>query len=177
MNCPTNPPSSTSTTQTMSTRPKPPCTWSHKPGRDHAGGLGGPDGSAGGHRHRGAAGCIPVCSGAAIQRLRLHRGLPGHEAGGLDYRSCQRLPVFRRWVTRILNAGQSQRPVWVKKLPDGNGAQQVLPGDGGALRHRHPPSPAPQPQVTKPLWRAPWAWSPPGSWQPCVTASSCPSQS
>ena len=33
---------------------------------------------------------------AAIQRLRLHGGLSGHEAGGLDYRSCQRLPVFRR---------------------------------------------------------------------------------
>lgn len=39
---------------------------------------------------------IPVCSGAAIQRLRIHRGLSGHETGGLDHRSCQRLPVFRR---------------------------------------------------------------------------------
>ena len=89
--------------------------------RDHAGGLGGPDGGAGGHRHRGAAGRLPVCSGAAIQRLRLHGGLSGHEAGGLDYRSCQRLPVFRRGHSHP-HAGQSQDRCG-QELPDGNGAQ------------------------------------------------------
>lgn len=36
------------------------------------------------------------CGGAAIQRIRLYRGLPGHEAGILDHRPCQRLSVFRR---------------------------------------------------------------------------------
>ena len=38
----------------------------------------------------------PVCGGAALQRLRLHRGISGHEAGGLDHRPCQCLPVFWR---------------------------------------------------------------------------------
>ena len=38
----------------------------------------------------GAAGCIPVCSGAAIQRLCIYRGLSGHEAGA--------------WITGHVNA-------------------------------------------------------------------------
>ena len=80
---------------------------------------------------------------AAIQRLRLHRGLPGHEAGGLDHRPCQRLPVFRRRHPHP-HAGQPQDRC-TQELPDGNSTQQVLPGDGRALRHRHSPGSSPQP--------------------------------
>ena len=68
-------------------------------------------------------------------RLRLYRGLPGHKAGGLDCWPCQRLPVFW-WRYPQPHTGQPQDRC-TQELPDGNGTQQVLPGDGRALRHRH----------------------------------------
>ena len=101
-------------------------------------------GSSGGHRHRGAAGCIPVCSGAAIQRLRLHRGLPGHEAGGLDHRPCQCLPVF--WRCHPHPHARQPQDRYCQELPYRDCAQQILPGDVGALRHRHSSGPSPQSQ-------------------------------
>ena len=151
----------TKATMHLEHKPARPCRW-----------TGRPDGSSGGHRHRGAAGCIPVCSGAAIQRLRIHRGLSGHEAGGLDHRSCQRLPVFRRRHPHP-HAGQPQDR-YCQELPYRDCAQQILPRNGGALRHRHSSGPSPQSQGQGPLWRVPLARSLPGSWRPCVTANFCP---
>ena len=49
-------------------------------------------------------------------------------------------------VTRILTPDNLKTGVVRNEFPDRDCAQQVLPGDGGALWHRYSSSPSPQPQ-------------------------------
>lgn len=105
-NCPTNPPSSTSTTPTISTRQRLPCSWNTNK-QDHTDELGGPDGGTGGHRHQQAAGRISLlrmyCR-IAVTSIQRHFWTPSRSPG---------LPInaYRHFggVTRIKHTGKTAK--------------------------------------------------------------------
>lgn len=102
-----------------------------------------------------------------------YTSFPGHEAGSLDHRPCQCLPEIlvaspvssRRTTSRPAHSRTPGRKRCSTRSTRRWQSAMVPP-----FFQLGPAVPR-----TRPLWRAPWAWSPPGSWQPCATASFCPS--
>ena len=116
-------------------------------------------------------GWTPTClCVAAFWQLRLHKAFLDMKQGWIT--SLSSIPVFGGLPASLT---PDNLKTGVVRTPDEACSTKPPPGDGGALRHRYSSGPSPQSQGQGLCGGAPWASPPPGSWQLCVTASSCPS--